>query len=275
MPAVAEHRSELGGQPVFWRSAPSDGASPVLYVHGVPTSADDWTPFLERGGGIAPDLPGFGRSGKRADGAYTMEGYDRWLEAFLDHLEVDRFRLLVHDWGGVGLLLAQRFPERLERLVVVNAVPFLPGYRWHRLARLWRTQGVGEIVMGATNRFTLKQVLREANATKGSLPSASLDQIMAGFDLGTQRAILRLYRTSPPEKLALAGLGLERLDCPTLVVWGDEDPYIPAEFADAYAAALGAHAEVLHLPDAGHWPWLDRPDIVATIVDFLTASNVG
>jgi pimeloyl-ACP methyl ester carboxylesterase len=68
----------------------------------VPTSADDWTPFLALGGGIAPGLPGFGRSGKRAAGAYTMEGYDRWLEAFLDHLQVERFRLLVHDWGAVG-----------------------------------------------------------------------------------------------------------------------------------------------------------------------------
>ena len=271
MPAVTEHRSELGGQPMFWRSAPSVSASPVLYLHGVPTSADDWTPFLELGGGIAPDLPGFGRAGKRADGAYTMEGYDRWLEAFLDHLEVERFRLLVHDWGGVGLLLAQRFPERLERLVVMDAVPFLPGYRWHRLARMWRTPGVGEVLMGATNRFTLKQALRGANATKGTLPTAFIDQIVAGFDLGTQRAILRLYRSSPPEKLALAGLGLERLDCPTLVVWGDRDPFVPAEFADAYAAALGPHAELLHLPDAGHWPWLDRPELVATVVDFLTA----
>lgn len=268
---MTEHHAELGGQPVFWRSAPSDEGAPVLHVHGVPTSADDWTPFLERGGGIAPDLPGFGRSGKRADGAYTMEGYDRWLEAFLDHLAVDRFRLVVHDWGAVGLLLAQRVPERVERLVVMNAIPLTPGYRWHRLARVWRTPGVGEIAMGATNRFTLKQLSRAANATPGPLPDAFLDAAIAGFDLGTQRAILRLYRTSPPEKLALAGLGLGRLECPAIVVWGDRDPYVPAEFADAYAAALGGPAEVLHLPDAGHWPWLDRPDLVDTVVDFLSA----
>jgi len=271
VPAVTEHRADLDGQPVFWRSAPSDGAVPVLYVHGVPTSADDWTGFLALGGGIAPDLPGFGRSGKRADGAFTMEGYDRWLEAFLDLLEVDRFRLVVHDWGGVGLLLAQRFPERVDRLVVVNSVPFLPGYRWHAMARLWRMRGVGELLMGATNRFTLKQLSRASNATRGPMPAAWLDSATAGFDVGTQRAILRLYRSSPPAKLALAGLGLGRLDCPALVVWGDQDPYIPAEFADAYAAALGGKSSTLHLPDAGHWPWLDRPDLVGTVVDFLTA----
>lgn len=266
-----DHHGEIDGQPMFWRASPRGGETPILYVHGVPTSADDWTPFLALGGGIAPDLPGFGRSGKRADGAYTMEFYDRWLERFLDHLEIDRFRLLVHDWGGVGLLLAQRFPERVERLVVMDCVPFLPGYRWHRVARLWRTPGIGELFMGATNRFTLKQLSRESNATKGPMPAAWREEVMASFDLGTQRAILRLYRSSPPEKLALAGLRLGELDCPSLVVWGDEDPYVPPEFADAYAAALGGTPELLRLPDAGHWPWLDRPDLVRTIVDFLSA----
>ena len=58
--------STLGGPiPVFWRSAPATGGGATpLYLHGVPTSSDDWVPFLERTGGIAPDLPGFGRSGK-------------------------------------------------------------------------------------------------------------------------------------------------------------------------------------------------------------------
>lgn len=271
MPPATEHTRELDGQPVFWRSAPGDGGSPVLYLHGVPTSADDWEPFLAAGGGIAPDLPGFGRSGKRADGAFTMEDYDRWLERFLDDLGIDRFRLVVHDWGGVGLLLAQRFPERVERLVVMDAVPLLPGYRWHRIARIWRTPGLGELFVGATNRTTLRLVSRESNATPGPMPPGWLDSVMAHYDVGTQRAILRLYRSSPPEKLALAGLRLEAVTCPALVVWGDRDPYVPAGFADAYAAALGGPAEVLRLPDAGHWPWLDRPDLVDTVVAFLTA----
>jgi pimeloyl-ACP methyl ester carboxylesterase len=59
----------------------------VLYLHGVPTSSDDWVAFLERTGGLAPDLPGFGRSGKRGDGDFTMAGYDRFVEDFLDHAD--------------------------------------------------------------------------------------------------------------------------------------------------------------------------------------------
>ena len=81
-----EHREQIGGVEAFWRRAePDAGGAPVLYLHGVPTSADDWLPFLERTGGIAPDLPGFGRSGKPASFDYSIPGYDRWLEAFLDH----------------------------------------------------------------------------------------------------------------------------------------------------------------------------------------------
>lgn len=268
MPAPTDHQAELDGQPVFWREAPGPGL-PTLYVHGVPTSSDDWLPFLEAGGGIAPDLPGFGRSGKRADGAFTMEGYDRWLERFLDLAGIERFNLVVHDWGAVGLLVAQRFPERVGRVVVLNAAPLLPGYRWHAVARLWRTRGVGELFMGATNRWTLKQLSRASNHAKGPMPAAWLDATIAHLDVGTQRAILRLYRTSPEEKLALAGLRLGELTGPALVVWGDADPYIAPGFADAYAEALGGPADVLHLPDAGHWAWLDRPDVVATVTRFL------
>ena len=53
------------------------------------------------------------------------------------------------------------------------------------------------------------------------------------------------------------------------MVWGDRDRYIPARFADAYAGALGGPAEVLHLPDAGHWPLQERTDAADAVVAFL------
>src|SRR3989440_9764095 len=131
MAAPAELSDEIAGVPVTWReSEPATGA-PVLYLHGVPSDGDDWLPFLERTGGYAPDLPGFGRSGKPADFDYSLEGYADFLEAFLDHVGVERYSLLVHDWGGVGLALAQRAPGRVERLVVASSVPLLAGYSWH------------------------------------------------------------------------------------------------------------------------------------------------
>jgi pimeloyl-ACP methyl ester carboxylesterase len=257
---------------VFWRSAPPDNAdvAPALYLHGVPTSSDDWVGFLERTGGLAPDLPGFGRSGKPGYLKYTIDEYAVFIERFLDHLEVERVRMVVHDWGAVGLAFAQRHPERVERLVITNAVPFLEGYRWHRTARIWRTPLLGELAMGATTRRVLKLLTRESNATPGPLPGAWIDSVLAHFDQGTQRAILRLYRSSPPDVLAAAGRDLSRLAMPALVLWGLQDPYIPKRFATEYARAL-PNSELVELPDAGHWWWLDRPDAIERVAEFLTA----
>lgn len=307
MPGVSENSREIDGLPVFWHSAPAptgaDGATPVLYLHGVPGNADEWiaprpyhgvrprwkrwwrsarnsdrwveTPvyevgFLERTGGLALDLPGFGRSGKPGNLQYTIAEYDRFIERFLDELEIERVRLLVHDWGAVGLAFAQRLPARVERLAIVNAVPFLPGYSWHRTARIWRTPGLGELAMGTTTRSLLRFLCKEANATPGSLPEAWLDSVLAHFDPGTQRAILRLYRSSSPKVLEEAGRGLGELTMPALVAWGMKDPYIPTRFAAEYAQVL-ANAELVELPDAGHWPWLDRPDLIERVTEFLSA----
>jgi pimeloyl-ACP methyl ester carboxylesterase len=277
VPKVEEHNGEIEGPSgplgVFWRSAPaaSPQRAPALYLHGVPTSSQEWLPFLRRSGGLAPDLPGFGRSAKPGYLRFTIDEYADFIERFLDHLGVERVRMLVHDWGAVGLAFAQRRPERIERLTIANAVPLLPGYRWHRIARIWRTPVLGELAMGATTRPVLRLLTREANATPGPLPPEWIDSVLAHFDQGTQRAILRLYRSSPSETLAAAGRELSRLHVPVQVVWGLRDPYIPARFARAYAETF-AGSELVELPDAGHWWWLDRPDAIERVTDFLTGA---
>ncbi|MBJ7329527.1 MAG: alpha/beta hydrolase [Solirubrobacteraceae bacterium] len=260
---VREETAELGDQPVYYRRA-GDDEIPVLFLHGVPTSSDDWVPFLQRCGGIAPDLPGFGRSGKRGDGDFTMEGYADFIDRFLDMLGIERVHLCVHDWGVVGLVWAMRDPSRVKRLVVMNGVPLLPGYRWHRAARLWRMRGVGEFAMGLSIKSVVGASLKEAMPQGGPAVKALRDQVMEHFDQGTQRAILKLYRTSPPDALAAAGTRLGTITAPALVLWGDDDPYIPSRFGSGYAAALG-DAQLELVEGAGHWPWLDRPELVERV----------
>jgi pimeloyl-ACP methyl ester carboxylesterase len=157
--------------------------------------------------------------------------------------------------------------------VIIDAVPLMAGYRWHRIARAWRTRGLGELVMGSTTRWTLRLLSREATARPGPLPEEFIRQAMEHFDQGTQRAILRLYRSSPEDELARAGARLGEITCPALIVWGERDPYISPRFADGYAALLGGEAELLRLPDAGHWPWLDRPDVIDRVAGFLDGRN--
>ncbi|TMM04928.1 MAG: alpha/beta hydrolase [Actinobacteria bacterium] len=258
-----EHRDEIDGEPVFWRSeeagANAGGAS-VLYVHGVPDTSDQWEPFLLRTGGVAVDLPGFGRTTKRGDFDFSIEGYGRWLDRFAEHVGLDRFRLVVHDWGALALSWAARRAASVERLAIIDAVPLLPGYRWHRLARVWRRRGLGELAMGLTTRWAARRMV----------PPQVVELAWPHFDQGTQRAILRLYRSADPEALAAAGARLGELTAPALVVWGEDDPYVPARFADAYAEALGGEARVLRAPGAGHWAWYDRPDLVTTVAEFVS-----
>jgi pimeloyl-ACP methyl ester carboxylesterase len=264
---VDEHTIELAGTPVFFRHAPSD-ATPVLYLHGVPTSADDWTPFLERTGGIAPDLPGFGRTGKGGHLAYSPASHADFIEVLLDHLDTRRVRLVMNGWGAAGgLVFAQRDPGRVEALVLVNALPLLSGYRYPRIGRVWRTQGIGEFVMGMVGRRVLARALRQGTVREDAWPQERVDAVWRQFDQGTQRAILRLHRSASEDQLAQAGLDLPELDAPALVVWGARDPWIPAPFGQRYADVL--HAELHTLPDAGHWPWLDRPDAIDLIASFL------
>jgi pimeloyl-ACP methyl ester carboxylesterase len=262
---VVERTSEVEGLDVHWRRA---GDAPVLYVHGVPTGSWDWIPFLERTGGIAPDLPGFGSSAKPGGFDYSIGGYDRFLESFCATVGLDRLSLVVHDWGGAALAFAQRFPERIDRLVLLSCLPLLPGYRWHRVARIWRRPLLGELFMGLSTRAGLRLLSRESNATPGPMPDQFIDEAWRHFDHGTQRAILKLYRSAPEEVLARAGERLGELRCPALVLWPEKDPYIGPEFGRAYADALGGEVE-LEMVDAGHWSWLDRPELIERTSAFL------
>lgn len=248
-------RGEIDGLPVSWLRAPGDDP-PVLYVHGVPDSAELWTPFLRLTGGIAVDLPGFGESGKPAQWPYSLDGYARFLPALLDALRIDRVRLVAHDWGAAALTLA----GRIERLVAIDVLPLLPGHRWHWVARAWRTPGLGELAMGFTGRTLLRRL--------GDLSAPHADEVLRHFDHGTQRAILKLYRT---ERAVTAPL--DAVTAPALVLWGERDRYLDPAWAERVAAALGGPAEVEIVPGAGHWPWLDRPELVQRIAQYLGSAG--
>ncbi len=269
---VDEHTIEIAGAPIVYRSAPWTG-TPVVYLHSAPTSSEDWLPFLERTGGIAPDLPGFGRSAKGGQLEYTLEAYERFLGALLDAVGIEHVQVVGHGWGAaVALQLCRRQPERVQRMVLVDAVPLLEGFRWPGFVRLFRSPVLGELIMGSVNRRMLARLLRRGSVEVGAGPASRIDNVWERFDQGTQRAILRLHRSLDDDALVIAGEGLERLGQPTLIVWGELDPWLDPAFAHAYSARLPA-AEVELIPGAGHWPWLDRPAVIDTIAAFVGASG--
>jgi pimeloyl-ACP methyl ester carboxylesterase len=201
-----------------------------------------------------------------------MDGLGRFTTRFLQRMAVDEHSLVVHDWGAVGLIAAQEDPERVRRLVIVNAVPLLPGYRWHRTARVWRTRGLGELSNRLWSRRVLDLGLRESRGDWSRQDPAFVDMIWDHLDGGTLAAVLRLYRSADPERLAAAGERLGSIGAPALVVWGLRDRYLPARFGRAYAARL-PNAELMELPEAGHWPWIEAPEMVERLIGFLASDK--
>ena len=267
---IEEGELRIDGVRVFYRRVVGEG-TPTVYCHGNPSHGEDWVPFLERGGpALAIDMPGWGRS-DRPDPArfdYSMYGLSAFMERCLEELGVERRKLVVHDWGGLMLIGAQRRPELVERLVIVDAVPLLPGYRWHRVAQLWRRRGVGEFLNATTTRSALALLLRQARGDRGPMPPEFVDMIWDHWDKGTRDAVLALYRHADPDRLAEAGRDLAKIASPALVVWADRDAYLPTRFAEAYAAAL-PNSELEIVRGAGHWPWIDDPAAIDRILAFL------
>jgi pimeloyl-ACP methyl ester carboxylesterase len=253
------------------RAEPPDPSEPALLMHTLPTSSDDLLALLERCGGVAPDMPGFGRSSKAGHLDYTPSGQAGFIEALLAALELERVSLVAHGWGAAGgLAFAQRHPERVSRIVLLNPLPMFAGFHWGRLGRTLRTPALGEIAMGSVNRRWLGRLLRHGTVADGAFSDAEVEQFFAQFDQGTQRAILRMFRAADPAALAGAGAGLGELQMPALVISGERDPWLPSRFADAYVARLG-DASLVRLADAGHWPWRDDASVVERVASFLGA----
>ncbi|HEX2129753.1 MAG TPA: alpha/beta hydrolase [Solirubrobacterales bacterium] len=271
---ISETTIDVDGVEVFVRRTGGTGA-PTVFAHGNPTHSGQWVPFLERveRPGIAIDMPGFGRSARpsprRFD--YSMHGQARFFGRALNRLGVERYALVVQDWGGLALIDAIGHPGRVDRLVLIDAVPLLPGYRWHWIARyFWRVPGLGEFFNLATTKPALRLISRQSNARPGPVPEEFIDMVWEPWRRrrSAWRPMLRLYRSADPEALAAAGAGLGDLDCPALVVWGAHDPYIPVRFGRMYAERL-PNAELVELSDAGHWPWIDRPDVIDRVARFV------
>ena len=249
-----------------------DAAEAAVFVHGNPGSADDWAALVERTGehgrAVALDMPGFGRADKPAGFDYTMQGYARHLAGALEQLGVQRAHLVLHDFGGPwGLQWAADHPDAFASATLVNTGVLLD-YRWHALAKVWRTPRLGELFMRTTTRSGLALALRRGQSKP--LPRERVDAMYAASkDPGTQRAVLSLYRATPDTALGRPREALRPLDRPALVVWGVGDPYIKVEQAWRQRETF-PRAKVVRLEGCGHWPMFDDPDRLAeAVVPFL------
>ena len=253
----------------YLTAGPPDADGAGVFVHGNPGPAEGWGPLVRRAGAfaraVAPDMPGFGAADKPDTFVHTVDGYARHLAGVLDELGVRRAHLVLHDFGAPwGLAWAADHPDRFASATLVgNGV--LRGYRWHSVARIWRTSGLGEVFL-RTGTLPVARLLLQRGTPRG-LPRDVVERLHRSFkDPGTQRAVLRLYRATDTAAVAedlhrrLAGT-----DRPVLAVWGRHDPYLPVAYAERQRETF-PRAEVVVLDESGHWPMLDDPVALEQVV---------
>jgi pimeloyl-ACP methyl ester carboxylesterase len=266
---ITESRLSIAGLGVPCLSAgPAGAAEAALFVHGNPGSSEDWRDLVGRvgafGRAVALDLPGFGRADKPPDFDYSVPGYARFLEAARRELGLTRLHLVVHDFGGpFAMEWAGQHLELVASFTVINAPP-AQDYRWYLLAHAWQTPLLGELVQLSLVRPIFRQVAGRGHPS--GLPPGFLDRMYDDYDDGTRQAVLKLYRatdarrmvSTPAERFAAA-------DIPALVVWATEDVYMPIQFAYVHRAAFPS-AEVVELPERGHFVLAEDPEAVAALV---------
>jgi pimeloyl-ACP methyl ester carboxylesterase len=200
---------------------------------------------------------------------HTVPGYAAFLGRALEQLRIERAHLVLHDFGGpIGLAWAAEHTSALESVTLIDT-GLLPGYRWHPLARIWRTPIAGELFQALATRRSFRSLINR-NEPRG-LPRGFLDRMYDHYDSRTKRAVLALYRaTDDPGGGAELARYLHELDIPALVIWGAHDTYLPASFAERQRDAFPS-ADVHVLPTSGHWPFVDAPETVERLlVEFLT-----
>ena len=273
--AVRRRRFEAAGaSPRLVEAGPAEASTAVVFLHGNPGSADDWEPLVGAVGAsgaraLAFDLPDFGETVAPAGFEHSAPGYAGFVDAALTALGIERVHFVLHDFGGpIGLTWIASHADRLASLTLID-IGILPGYKWHRLARIWRTPVLGEVFQATATRPAFRTLINRGEPR--GLPRPFVERMYDHYGRRTRRAVLKLYRAtddpgSPDPELIAA---LRERDPPALVIWGGGDSYLPSSYAERQREFV-ARAEVNVLPYSGHWPFADDPDEVERILlDFL------
>ena len=241
-----ERYIEAGGTRVrFIEAGTHHPGPPLVLIHGYRAGADYWYPhplpaLSEQWHIIAPDLPGFGYSGRLPE--YSLSTYASFLGAFLDALNLERVNLLGHSMGAqVAIAAAARQPERVSKLVLVDSAG-LP-----RLEPRWQ---VPLMMLGDSSARHVKL-----------LPM----MLRLGSRAVAGREGLRMLQEEHVSNM------LKALTMPTLIVWGSRDRVIPLEHG-ALLARYIPEARLAVIRNAGHMPFYQKPqEFNQLVLGFLRA----
>ena len=270
---AASTRRPVNGIDVHVVAAGDATAPLVVLLHGFPEYWYGWRavigPLVDAGYRVlVPDQRGYNRSDKPdAVRAYRTSELSRDVVDLIATEGRDAAHVVGHDWGGVVAWdLARRFPEVVDRLAVVNA-PHPTAYRRQllsnpeQLRRSWyaaffQVPWLPELACRYDGYRLLERALC-GTAAPGTFDDAELARYRRAWGReGALTGMLRWYRAAmryPPR------LPSDRVDAPTLVVWGDDDTaLVPALAIDS--ADCCATSRLERLPATSHWVAHEAPD---------------
>ena len=195
-------------------------------------------------------------------------------------LEAGSATVAGHDWGGaLAWLLAMHHPERVHRLVILNAphpIRFLKGLGSPRqLRRSWyilafQLSWLPERLVAARDFRALRRALGRQPTRPGAFTAQDIDRyVTAAAQPGAMRAAINYYRAALRANPLARAHTLRCVDIPTLIIWGDQDRYLGRELAEPDPAWV-PDVRVERIADASHWVQADAPERVNQLmVDFL------
>jgi epoxide hydrolase 4 len=283
-PGIAERWVDAGE--VDLRILEAGEGETVLLLHGFPQSAEAWLrqlPALAAAGyhAVAPDLRGYGGSGRpRGVSSYALSRLVADAVGLLDALGVREAAVVGHDWGGVvAWALAARHPERVRRLVVVNA-PHPARFRQllrtpDQLRRSWyalffQLPFLPELLLRRRDFAAIRGVFRRGARSRDVFSRDEVEAFVAALrPPGALTAALNYYRAMGRDALLRRRGGGSRVEVPTLLAWGERDAHLSprnAEGLERWVPRLRVH----RFPRATHWvPAEEAPELNTLILDFL------
>jgi pimeloyl-ACP methyl ester carboxylesterase len=280
--AVHYRTMRIDGVDIFYREAGPANAPVVLLLHGFPTSSRMYRNLIpalaEHYHVVAPDYPGFGRSGApdRKTFTYSFAHFAALVDGLASALKLDRYALYVQDYGApVGYRLALLHPERVSGLIIQNGNAYQEGLSpfWKPIQAYWADPSPvhrAALRAGLTAEATRSQYV-DGVADPSRIDPETWEIDQQGLDRpGADEIMLDLfldYRTNValyPQFQAF----YRTYRPPTLIVWGGKDAIFPAEGARAYLKDLPQAK--LHILDTGHFALEDKGgEIAQLMLDFL------
>jgi pimeloyl-ACP methyl ester carboxylesterase len=250
--------------------------NPLVLVHGSPTSSFLWRDMIEKlsehGRIIALDLPGFGFSDPPPNGDYTISTYARIFESFLEALAIERATLICHDFGGpIVLTYALRHPEKYQRLIILDTILHTDLPPWPLFIKIAKIRPIGEIFLRLGGKSIARSQLEEGVMDKSRISEGIVQRYYMpdGNPDKLNKTMLGTLRIDYMEDLEFIEKNLQTIEKPTLILWGENDKYLPLSLGDRiHKDITGSKME--RIPNCGHFVPEDQPErATKIIVEFL------